>query len=133
MSGHATNTDVDLSLIAERGSSSDGGSSIDGAVPHADLLIRFVDAAAISPDDLPAVRTELVSATDEATMVDTAATVAAFEMMTRIADGTGTSHPSGRLDDLTAVRNELGLDDYQSARVLTADNEPTRIDPGSAS
>lgn len=50
-------------------------------------------------------------------MIDTAATVAAFEMMTRIADGTGTTHPSSRLDDFDVVRSELGLDDFESARV----------------
>lgn len=87
-------------------------------MPHADLLTRFVDAAATTSEELPAVRSELVEATDEATMLDTAATVAAFEMMTRIADGTGTTHPSARLGDLAAVRNELELDDFQSARVL---------------
>lgn len=88
-------------------------------MPHADLLIRFVDAAANRSAQLPSVRDELIAATDEATMIDAAATVAAFEMMTRIADGTGTTHPSGRVNDLGVVRDELGLDDFQSARVLT--------------
>lgn len=113
-SGLATDTAIDLSLIADGGDGSDGR----GAVPHADLLTRFVDAAANSSDELSAVRAELVEATDEATMIDTAATVAAFEMMTRIADGTGTTHPSGRLDDFSVVRDELGLDEYESARIL---------------
>lgn len=51
-------------------------------------------------------------------MIDTAATVAAFEMMTRIADGTGTTHPSARLDDFSVVREALGLDEFESARVV---------------
>jgi hypothetical protein len=85
-------------------------------VPHADLLTRFVDAAANGANDLPAVRDELVAATDEATMIDASATVAAFEMMTRIADGTGTTHPSAQVETLKIVRDELGLDDFESAR-----------------
>jgi hypothetical protein len=88
-------------------------------VPHADLLTRFVDAAAANAPELDAVRAELVDATDEAFMIDAAAVVGAFEMMTRIADGTGTAHPAGRVADFGVVRDELGLDDYESARVLT--------------
>jgi thioester reductase-like protein len=111
-SGLATDTDVDLTLIA---AGADGDTEA-GAVPHAELLTRFVDAAVTTPAELPAVRGELVAATDEATMVDAAAVIAAFEMMTRIADGTGTTHPSARLDDFSVVRDELHLDEFESAR-----------------
>lgn len=117
-SGLATDTDVDLSLIAEGGDRTGDGDD-HGAVPHADLLTRFVDAAVNTPLDLPAVRTELAAATDEATMIDTAAVVAAFEMMTRIADGTGTTHPGQRLEDLSAVRDELQLDSFESVRSVS--------------
>ena len=85
-------------------------------MPHAALLTRFVDAAASDSDDLAQVRRELVEATDTATMIDTAATVAAFEMMTRVADGTGTTHPEARLGELDVVRSELELDRFESAR-----------------
>ena len=115
-SGLATDTDVDLSLIAEGGNSSGDNGDDRSVVPHADLLTRFVDAAVTAPVDLPAVRNELAAATDEATMIDTAAVVAAFEMMTRIADGTGTTHPDRRLEDLSAVRDELQLDSFESVR-----------------
>ncbi len=87
-------------------------------MPNAELLTRFVDAAAGRSDRLDAVRQELLEATDEATMIDTAATLAAFEMMTRIADGTGTAHPAARLDDFEAVRDQLSLDEFESARVV---------------
>lgn len=91
-------------------------------MPHAELLVRFVDAAAERRPDLSRVRDELTAATDEATMIDTAATLAAFEMMTRIADGTGTMHPTPRLErDFAEVRHALDLDSYQSARTA----EPT--------
>ena len=87
-------------------------------MPHADLLTRFVDAIVERSDELSDLRDELIEATDEATMIDSAATVAAFEMMTRIADGTGTTQPSWRLPDMEVVRDELGLDDFESARLL---------------
>ena len=44
--------------------------------------------------------------------------VAAFEMMTRVADGTGTAHPRARLDGIEDVREALGLDEFESARLL---------------
>lgn len=116
-SGLASDTEIDLSLIADR---SDDLSRHHGEVPHAELLVRFVDAAALRHPDLEGVRAELVHATDVATMIDTAATLASFEMMTRIADGTGTMHPTARLErDFAEVRHALDLDSYQSAR--TAD------------
>lgn len=87
-------------------------------MPHADLLTRFVDAAVGTDGDLDAVREELVDATDAAFMVDAAAVVAAFEMMTRIADGTGTAHPATRMESMGAVREQLDLDEYESARLL---------------
>ena len=89
-------------------------------MPHADLLTRFVHAAANGADDLPVVRDELIAATDQATMIDASATVAAFEMMTRIADGTGTTHPSARVETLKVVRDELGLDNFERQLIRRA-------------
>jgi len=43
--------------------------------------------------------------------------VANFEMMTRIADGTGTCHPSDRLDSMSDMNTSMGLDQFVSARV----------------
>jgi len=85
-------------------------------VPHAGLLGRFVDAAVGQASDLDDVRAELVAATDEAFMIDAAAVIGAFEMMTRVADGTGTVHPEARMEAFGPVREALGLDDYASAR-----------------
>ena len=87
-------------------------------MPYADLITRFVDAATGTSGDLDAVRQELVDATDTAFMVDAAAVLGGFEMMTRVADGTGTSHPAARMETLEPVREALGLDEYQTARIL---------------
>ena len=72
-------------------------------VPHARELLAFA-AAAASPardnDALAAARADLSAAAGEAVMVDAAAVVANFEMMTRLADGRKRvaahgSHPDG--------------------------------------
>ena len=61
-------------------------------VDHADVLLEFARVAT-SPagdnDELVRVRTALVEALGESVMVDAAAVVANFEMMTRLAEGTG--------------------------------------------
>lgn len=61
-------------------------------VDHADVLLEFARVAtspAGDDDELVRVRTALVEAMGEAVMVDAAAVVANFEMMTRLAEGTG--------------------------------------------
>ena len=85
-------------------------------VPHGELLVRFVDAAFDSPEELAAVRDEVVETMGMDSMIDAAAVISNFHMMTRIADGTGTP-----LDEFTAamsgdMREALGLNDMVSSR-----------------
>ncbi|HSH11972.1 MAG TPA: hypothetical protein VLA10_09305 [Ilumatobacter sp.] len=64
-----------------------------------DELVRFASACAGTDDvELGLARTGLVAASDEAFMIDAAAVAANFEMMTRLADGTGASMPDERTD-----------------------------------
>ncbi len=61
-------------------------------VPHARELLEFAQAAASPAADRDAVtraREQLAAAMGEAAMVDAAAVVANFEMMTRLAECTG--------------------------------------------
>lgn len=61
-------------------------------VDHAGLLLDFAQVATSPAGDdheLVRVRTTLVEALGESVMVDAAAVVANFEMMTRLAEGTG--------------------------------------------
>lgn len=61
-------------------------------VDHADVLLEFARVAtspAGDDDELVRVRARLVEALGESVMVDAAAVVANFEMMTRLAEGTG--------------------------------------------
>ncbi len=109
-SSDVNDLDIDLSLVR-------GGHDEDSPIPQADELVAFVEAAVEGGDAFPAARDALIVATDEATMVDAAAVIANFEMMTRIADGTGTAHPQQRLEGIADLREELELDSFQSARL----------------
>lgn len=61
-------------------------------------------------------RNALVEATDEAFMVDAAAVAANFEMMTRLADGTGARMPSEVLENRAAVIGVMGIAQLTSRR-----------------
>ena len=87
------------------------------AIPFARELVAFVDAT-IDRDLVAAAsaREALASAGGGAALVDAAAVLANFEMMTRVADGTGARQAPERLATLGDERARLGLDDYDSAR-----------------
>ncbi len=89
---------------------------IDG-VPHGQLLVGFVDAV-VGRDPLAAdaARAALAEAAGPVAVVDAAAVLANFEMMTRVADGTGAHQLPERLATLTEERARLGIDGFESAR-----------------
>lgn len=90
----------------------------DGAgVPHGAMLVRFVDAAIAGGDELAASRDEVAATLGEDHLIDAAAVVANFTMMTRIADGTGTPLDAGTEAISAELRNDLDLDGLISARV----------------
>ncbi len=69
----------------------------DGGQPHGAALLAFV-AAIVGTDDhaLAETRERLATEADDAFMIDAAAVAANFEMMTRVADGTGAKLPPSR-------------------------------------
>ena len=88
-----------------------------GGVPFGAELLAFAEAIADCDDEeLAETRERLCSAAGEPFMVDAAAVAANFEMMTRVADGTG-----ARFDDTTrqaraGLTRGLGVDHWESAR-----------------
>jgi len=81
-------------------------------IAHADVLLNFARAAtspAADGEALSRARASLVEAMGEAVMVDAAAVVANFEMMTRLAEGTGAV-----LHNMASVRagTEVGADSF---------------------
>jgi hypothetical protein len=106
-SSHEQGELVDVAhLVADVRDGIDGG----GGVALGSELSAFASAAAGSDLDALARRREaLVAATSWEFMVDAAAVVANFEMMTRVADGTGARFP-------TAVNGVGDSDRWVSAR-----------------
>jgi len=86
-------------------------------LPLGDELVRFASACAGTDDlELAAARTALVDAADEAFMVDAAAVAANFEMMTRLADGTGAAMPEERTDAASDTIETFGMTEVTSRR-----------------
>ena len=81
-------------------------------------LVAFVDAVIEGGDAAAAARDRLAEALGPGAMVDAAAVVANFFMMTRIADGTGTPLDEGSEAISADLRADLGLDDYTSKRLV---------------
>ena len=82
-----------------------------------DELVRFASACAGTDDsELAAARTALADAADEAFMVDAAAVAANFEMMTRLADGTGAAMPEARTESANATIDAFGIAEVTSRR-----------------
>ena len=108
-SGQNSGVEVDLTSIT----TGDGT----GGVPFGSELLAFAEAIAEwDEEELADTRERLRSAAGEAFMIDAAAVAANFEMMTRVADGTG-----ARFDDATrraraGLSHSLGIADWASAR-----------------
>jgi hypothetical protein len=109
-SSSANDLELDLSLVR-------GEASENEAVQHAPALANLVDSSVNDLEALSTARAALVDVSDKETMIDACAVVANFEMMTRIADGTGTRHPPERLDAIGDMSHSLGLDQFTSARI----------------
>jgi hypothetical protein len=82
---------------------------------HGDALVRFASACGgIDDAELAAARLNLIAETDEAFMVDAAAVAANFEMMTRLADGTGAAMPDERLRRSATAIDTMGVANFTS-------------------
>lgn len=108
-------------------SSTESGSPADiGAVVHGDgdaglpfgaEIIAFVEAiGGFDEAALAAARDRLTAAAGEAFMIDAAAVVANFEMMTRVADGTGARFPSDAAARRAELDARLDIGGFTSAR-----------------
>lgn len=104
-----TGQSIDLSAVAA------GRPGV--GLEHGDALLRFAGACGGRDDEeLAAARAALVDETDEAFMVDAAAVAANFEMMTRLADGTGAMMPAERLARSAEAIEVMGIADLTSRR-----------------
>ena len=108
-SSTAAGTPADIGAIADDGR--------DAGLPFSAELIAFAQAIGGWDDfALATARTALAAAAGEAFMVDAAAVVANFEMMTREADGTGARFAPATAGPRAAAAEQLGIQGFTSAR-----------------
>jgi hypothetical protein len=80
-------------------------------------LLRFASACGGTDDtELDASRAALTAATNERFMVDAAAVAANFEMMTRLADGTGARLGDDVVEQRAAAIGAMGVAELTSRR-----------------
>ena len=95
-----------------------GKSRGDGGIPHSQLLADFGEAITLrDKSKTAALRGALISALDEAAMVDAAGVAAAFHGNVRVADATGAPPPlRGDIEAAKAFQVEVGINDFYQAR-----------------
>ena len=87
------------------------GSVQESGLPHGKILNEVVEA--IMDRDkarIAAARTTIVETLGKAAMVDAAATIAAFNAYTRMADATGIPLETPKAEATVELRQELGLE-----------------------
>lgn len=88
-------------------------SSLDPLIPGGDALLRFVDAVlARSTVGIGAAVTVVMAELGQAGLVDAAAVIGNFQMMNRVADGTGMPVGAGSRRRHADLIDQLGLDRF---------------------
>ncbi len=84
---------------------------------HGALLEELVAAVVgEDPDRADAARSSIIDQLGADWLIDAAAVIANFEMMTRLADATGARLRPGQIEAAAPIRAQLGLDAFPSAR-----------------
>lgn len=105
--------DVDLTAVAGSSTVSDDQVPLD----HAGALLAFATACAERDDvALSEARQALIDQTDLGFMVDAAGVAANFEMMTRLADGTGARMSPDWIEGSAATIGAMGVAELTSRR-----------------
>ena len=107
--------DVDLAAAVDPMGTSDAG------IPEGAALLAFATSAQSETRDLGSTREALQHALGQSGVVEAAATVAAFNGLVRVADGTGIQLDAGLEIASAVARRDLGLDDFAGAA-----NTPSR-------
>ncbi len=102
MSGKDTGDDYDLTAVTQGG---------DAAMSNGAVLNAFLEAVMVRDNEaLTVMRAAVVNAMGPASMVDAAATIAAFNAYPRAANATGIPLEDAKRDLTAELREELGLD-----------------------
>jgi hypothetical protein len=88
-----------------------GNGGADGGVPHGTVLVAFVDAVLGGPEaGLPGVRACVRNAVGNAGFVDACATIASFNAVVKLADGTGIPLEDWKESRTRDIREALKID-----------------------
>jgi hypothetical protein len=109
-SGQVAGQQVDLERIT-------GKHTGDGGVAHGEVLVDFAEAV-LGDDDERLVRSRgaLAERIGAEALVDTAAVIAAFCTVDRVADATGIPLDPEMKESTASMRAALGIDDFESAK-----------------
>lgn len=112
-SARATNTTIDLKVITGDGFGDDSGGGGDGGIPHGGALTAFAEAV-LGNDDagLADARQRVRDELRDAALVDTAAVIANYCALDRVADATGIPLEPGKEANTVELRAGLGIDDF---------------------
>jgi hypothetical protein len=98
----AHNYDLDIAAIADP--------SLETGIPGGTQLLQFVDALfAGDSDDLERAQASIISALGAESLVDAAAVFGNFEMMNRVAEGSGIPVSSQAVERMRDAIDELGM------------------------
>lgn len=124
MSGEANRLTIDLSAAVDRDHVGDVG------VPASAELLAFTNAVELG-GDIGATRAALAEAIGDEATLEAAATIAIFNGLVRVADGTGIRLDDGVFSASVAERELLGINRFAGAansadvRTRTTDAAPT--------
>lgn len=83
--------------------------SVDLGIPGADVLLRLVDSVLAETEPLTGVHTDIIDRLGPESLLDAAAVFGNFEMMNRVAEGTGIPIAKQRIDRNADVIETLGI------------------------
>jgi hypothetical protein len=107
-SSTAVGSSYDLTAIV-------GDGRADGGVPHGVVLVAFVDAVLGGLDTgLAEVRDNVRSAVGDAGFVDACATIASFNAVVKLADGTGIPLEDWKDSRTRDIREALSIDAFRA-------------------
>ena len=101
--------DVDLAMAVDPNAAGDAG------IPAGEYLLAFASAANRRDARLVAARAELEAALGADAVLEAAATVAVFNGLVRVADGTGIQLDPSMLTSTAESRRLLGIDAFDGA------------------
>ncbi len=125
VSGERAGLTIDLDVATDATRQGDAG------VPSGVELLAFATAANRRSDDLPRARAALEAVVGAEGVLEAAGTVAAFNGLVRVADGTGIQLDPSMMTSTAETREALGLDLFGGAASSEgAPTEPRHSDAG---